>query len=219
MAKNKLQKLNNFVIFKTNEGKINIDVFFTDNTLWLTQKAIAELFDTTKQNISLHLQNIFAEKELDEKVTVKDFLTVQKEGDKKVSRRIDFYNLNAIIAVGYRINSKRATKFRIWATKILHEFIVKGFAMDDERLKQIKHFGKDYFEEILERIRDIRTSERRFYQRITDIYALSADYDKNAKITQQFLHPCKTSYTGQLLDKPLPKTFIKMLTQKKRLWD
>ena len=150
MAKNELQKINNFVIFKTDEGKINIDVFFENDTLWLTQKVIAELFGTTKQNISLHLQNIFKENELEQKATIKDFLTVQKEGDRDVSRKVEFYNLDAIIAVGYRVNSERATKFRIWATKILQEFIIKGFSMDDERLKQMKHFGKDYFIGFLE---------------------------------------------------------------------
>lgn len=177
------QKINNFVIFKTNEGKVNIDVFFANDTLWLTQKVMAELFDTTKQNVSLHLKNIFSEEELIEKSVVKDFLTTAADGKKYP---VKFYGLDAIIAVGYRINSKRATKFRIWATKILREFIVKGFVMDDERLKQIQHFGKDYFEELLDRIREIRASERRFYQKITDIYSLSADYDKEAEITKDF---------------------------------
>ncbi len=181
--KNDLQKIKNFVIFKTNEGKVNIDVFFFKDTLWLTQKVMAELFGTTKQNISLHLKNIFAEEELTENSVVKDFLTTASD-DKIYQTK--FYSLDAIIAVGYRVNSKRATKFRIWATKVLQEFIVKGFAMDDERLKQIKHFGKDYFEELLERIREIRASERRFYQKITDIYALSADYDKNSEDTKMF---------------------------------
>ncbi len=181
--KNNLQKIKNFVIFKTNEGKVNIDVFFFKDTLWLTQKVMAELFGTTKQNISLHLKNIFAEEELTENSVVKDFLTTASD-DKIYQTK--FYSLDAIIAVGYRVNSKRATKFRIWATKVLQEFIVKGFAMDDERLKQIKHFGKDYFEELLERIREIRASERRFYQKITDIYALSADYDKNSEDTKMF---------------------------------
>ncbi len=184
--KNDLQKIKNFVIFKTNEGKVNIDVFFFEDTLWLTQKVMAELFGTTKQNISLHLKNIFIEEELNKKATVKKYLTVQMEGNREVSREKEFYSLDAIIAVGYRVNSKRATKFRIWATKVLQEFIVKGFVMDDERLKQVKHFGKDYFEELLERIREIRASERRFYQKITDIYALSADYDKNSEDTKMF---------------------------------
>lgn len=180
---NDLQKIKNFVIFKTDDGKVNIDVFFFKDTLWLTQKVMAELFGTTKQNISLHLKNIFAEEELVEDSVVKDFLTTAS--DNKIYQT-KFYSLDAIIAVGYRVNSKRATKFRIWATKILQEFIVKGFVIDDERLKQVKHFGKDYFEELLERIREIRASERRFYQKITDIYALSADYDKDAEDTKMF---------------------------------
>jgi len=180
---NQLEKISNFVIFKTDEGKVNIDVFFAHNTLWLTQKIMAELFDTTKQNISLHLQNIFNEGELDGNSVVKDFLTTASDGKNYQTK---FYSLDTIIAVGYRINSKRATKFRIWATKVLQEYIIKGFAMDDERLKQIRHFGKDYFKELLERIREIRASERRFYQKISDIYALSADYDKTDETTRDF---------------------------------
>ncbi len=186
MKKNELQKLNNFVIFQTDEGKINIDVFFAHNTLWLTQKGISELFDTTSQNISLHLGNIFKEGELIQKATCKEFLQVQTEGNRQVSRQQKFYSLDAIIAVGYRINSYRATKFRIWATQVLQEFIIKGFTLDDDRLKQMKHFGNDYFEDLLERIREIRASERRFYQKITDIYALSADYDKDDALTKEF---------------------------------
>jgi len=183
---NQLQKFSNFVIFQTTTGKVNIDVFFQNETLWLTQKNIAELFETTPQNITLHLKNIFAENELDEEATCKDFLQVQKEGEREVKRNTKYYNLKAITAVGYRVNSHRATEFRKWATKILHEYIIKGFAMDDERLKQIKHFGQDYFDEMLERVREIRLSERRFYQKITDIYALSADYDKISQTTKDF---------------------------------
>lgn len=178
-----LQKLSNFVIFQTEEGKVNIDVFFAYETLWLTQKVMAELFDTTKQNVSLHVKNIFDEGELDEKSVVKEFLTTATDGK---SYKTLFYSLDVIIAVGYRINSNRATKFRIWATDVLHNFILKGFVLDDERLKQIRHFGQDYFDELLERIREIRASERRFYQKITDIYALSADYDKDAETTKEF---------------------------------
>jgi len=180
---NELQKLSNFVIFQTEEGKVNIDVFFADETLWLTQKVMAELFDTTKQNISLHLKNIFNEGELEENSVVKEFLTTATDGK---SYKTLFYSLDVIIAVGYRINSSRATKFRIWATDVLHNFILKGFVLDDERLKQVRHFGQDYFDELLERIREIRASERRFYQKITDIYALSADYDKDSKTTKEF---------------------------------
>ena len=178
-----LEKFENFVIFQTEKGKVNVDVFFAFDTLWLTQKMIAKLFNTTKQNISLHLKNIFKEKELNENSVVKNFLTTANDG--KVYKT-KFYSLDAIIAVGYRVNSNRATKFRIWATGILRNFIIKGFVLDDDRLKQIKHFGKDYFEELLERIREIRSSERRFYQKITDIYALSTDYDKDSNLTKEF---------------------------------
>ena len=178
------EKFSNFVIFQTETAKVNIDVFFQDETLWLTQKSMAELFETTPQNITLHLKNIYKENELDESATCKDFLQVQNEGNRQVQRKKKHYNLRAITAVGYRVNSHRATEFRKWAIEVLHEYIIKGFTMDDERLKQIQHFGIDYFEEQLERIREIRVSERRFYQKITDIYALSADYDKNDPLTQ-----------------------------------
>ena len=183
---NSLQHLPNFVIFNIGNAKVNIDVFFQDETLWLTQKQLSELFETTPQNITLHLKNIYSESELDEDATCKDYLHVQVEGNREVKRNRKYYNLKAITAVGYRVNSHRAREFRKWATEILHEYIIKGFAMDDERLKKIHHFGVDYFEEQLERIREIRLSERRFYQKITDIYTLSADYDKNDVITQQF---------------------------------
>ena len=178
-----LEKFNNFVIFKTAEGKVNIDVFFKDDDLWLTQKKMAELFGTTKQNISLHLKNIFIDNELEETLVVKDFLTTAKDGK---NYRTNFYNLDAIIAVGYRISSYKATQFRIWATKILKQYTLKGFAIDDDRLKQMKHFGKDYFDQLLAQIREIRSSERRVYQKITDIFSLSADYDKNSPATKDF---------------------------------
>ncbi len=180
------QQLPNFVIFKINNAKVNIDVLVKDETLWLTQKQLSSLFETTPQNITLHLKNIYKEQELYENATCKDFLQVQKEGSREVKRNRKYYNLRAIVAVGYRVNSHRATEFRKWTTEILHEYIVKGFAMDDERLKAIHHFGVDYFEEQLDRIREIRLSERRFYQKITDIYALSADYDKNDEMKKQF---------------------------------
>lgn len=176
----------NFVIFKIESAKVNIDVLFKEETLWLTQKKMAELFETTPQNITLHLKNIYKEEELYENATCKEFLQVQKEGNREVKRQSKYYNLKAITSVGFRVNSHRATEFRKWAVNILEEYIIKGFAMDDERLKSIHHFGIDYFEEQLERIREIRLSERRFYQKITDIYALSADYDKNDEITKQF---------------------------------
>lgn len=184
-----LQLLNNFVIFQTEKGKVNIDVYFQDETLWLTQKLIAELFEKGRSTITEHLKNIFADGELDEKVVCRDFRHTTQHGaikGKEQEKDVRYYNLRAITAIGYRVNSHRAIEFRKWATEILHEYIIKGFAMDDERLKQIKHFGIDYFEEMLERIREIRLSERRLYQKITDIYALSADYDNRADITKHF---------------------------------
>jgi hypothetical protein len=178
-----LEKFSNFVIFKTATGKVNIDVFFQDETLWLTQKKMAELFEKGRSTITEHLKNIFLENELEEESVCRDFRHTA-EDDKSYNTK--YYNLKAITAVGYRVNSHRATEFRKWATKILHEYIIKGFVMDDERLKQTEHFGQDYFDEMLERIREIRLSERRFYQKITDIYALSADYDKNDETTKAF---------------------------------
>jgi len=179
-GKQALEKFSNFVIFQTDTGKVNIDVFFQNETLWLTQKSLAELFEVKVPAISKHLKNIFETLELTEESVV-SILETTAHDDKKYKTK--YYNLKAITAVGYRVNSHRAIEFRKWATAILHEYIIKGFAMDDERLKQIKHFGQDYFDEMLERIREIRLSERRFYQKITDIYALSADYDAQASIT------------------------------------
>jgi len=184
-----LQKFDNFVIFQTENGKVNIDVFFQDETLWLTQKRIAELFEKGRSTITEHLKKIFADGELDEKEVCRDFRHTTQHGaiaGKSQTKEVRYYNLRAITAIGYRVNSHRAIEFRKWATEILHEYIIKGFAMDDERLKQIRHFGIDYFEEMLERIREIRLSERRLYQKITDIYALSADYDNKSDITKQF---------------------------------
>ncbi|MCZ7400773.1 MAG: virulence RhuM family protein [Candidatus Methanoperedens sp.] len=166
---------------------MNVEVFLKDETVWLTQKAMAGLFGVKVPAISKHLANIYETGELREEPTISILETVQKEGDREVLRKMEFYNLDAIIAVGYRVNSYQATQFRIWATKLLKEYIIKGFVLNDERLKQGNQvFGKDYFDELLERIREIRASERRFYQKITDIYALSADYDKNAPITKEF---------------------------------
>lgn len=184
-----LQRIPNFVIFQTPTGKVNIEVFFQNDTLWLSQKKMAELFEVNVPAISKHLKNIFESGELDEKVVVSILEIPTEHGaisDKTQIQKVKYYNLKVITAVGYRINSHRAMEFRKWATDILHEYIIKGFVMDDERLKQMKHFGQDYFDEMLERIREIRLSERRFYQKITDIYALSADYDPTEQITKDF---------------------------------
>lgn len=181
-----LQIIPNFVIFQTSTGKVNIEVFFKDETLWLSQKKMSELFEVNVPAISKHLENIYTDGELQKKATVSILEIVQEEGGRQVKRKVEFYNLHAILSVGYRVNSGRAIEFRKWANEVLEEYIIKGFAMDDERLKQMKHFGKDYFDELLERIREIRMSERRLYQKITDIYALSADYDNQSNITKHF---------------------------------
>jgi len=176
-----------FLLYKTSNNKIKVDVLIKNETLWLNQKQIAELFAVNVPAIAKHIKNILDDGELHE-ATISKMEIVQKEGSREVKRNIDFYNLDMIIAVGYRVNSKQATHFRIWATNVLKEYIIKGFAMDDERLKNPNNpFGKDYFEEQLARIRDIRSSERRFYQKITDIYAqCSADYDARSELTQNF---------------------------------
>ena len=177
-----------FLLYKVEQEDVIVKAFIQNETLWLTQKSMAELFGVNKSTISRHLKNIYEEKELVEHSTVAFFATVQNEGEREITRNIAFYNLDAIISVGYRVNSMRATHFRIWATNILKEYIQKGFVLDDERLKQGKKaFGKDYFRELLERVRSIRSSERRIYQQITDIFAeCSIDYDKEADITKKF---------------------------------
>lgn len=172
------------VLYQTDNGNINVSVFYYDETFWLTQKAMGDLFDTSKQSISYHLNNIFSDGELNKNSVVKEFLTTAADGK---NYRTQFYNLDAIIAVGYRINSIKATKFRQWATASLKEYMIKGFILNDEMLKNGKPFGKDYFDELLERIKEIRASERRFYQKITDIYAqCSYDYDSSSPITHTF---------------------------------
>ena len=171
----------NFLMYTGSDGKVNVEVCIQNETVWLTQKALADLFGKNRSVITKHLRSIFDTGELDEKSNV------QKMHIAGSDKPVGYYNLDAIIAVGYRVNSYQATQFRIWATGVLKEYIIKGFAMDDQRLKQGKTvFGKDYFDELLERIREIRASERRFYQKITDIYALSADYDKHAPVTKEF---------------------------------
>lgn len=175
---------NSGIIFYEGEDKnLRIKAFIKGETVWLNQTQLAELFHTTKQLISYHLKNIFDEKELAKDATVKEFLTVQNEGEREVSRNIEFYNLDVIISLGYRINSKIATAFRQWATLRLKEYIIKGFTLDDERLKQN---GGRYFKELLQRVRDIRSSERNLWQQVTDIYATSIDYDKNSETTKKF---------------------------------
>lgn len=178
---------NEFVMYTTPDGKVKIQTLLHDENIWLPQKRIAELFGVERSVITKHLQNIYEEGELDKNSTCANFAQVQKEGSREVKRDVEFYNLDAIISVGYRVNSSRATQFRIWATARLKEYIIKGFTMDDERLANGQHFGKDYFKELLERIRSIRASERRIYQQITDIFAeCSTDYNPKSQTTQDF---------------------------------
>lgn len=174
------------LLFNTEDAEVSVAVTFKEGTFWLSQKTMSELFQVNVPAITKHLKNIYATGELNEKATVSKMEIVQKEGKRDVVRLVDFYRLEAVLAVGYRVNSAQATQFRKWATQTLNEFIIKGFIMDDERLKQGKHFGQDYFDELLERIREIRASERRFYQKITDLYALSTDYDKDSHQTKIF---------------------------------
>lgn len=174
-----------FLVYRDEQGNARIDVRFDGETVWLTQAQLVELFDSSKANISEHIANVIEEGELDPEATVRDFRTVRREGSRDVRRSLTHYNLDMIISVGYRVRSKTATAFRIWATQRLREYIVKGFVLDDERLKN-PDLPFDYFDELLARIQDIRTSERRFYQKITDVYATSADYDADTEITRTF---------------------------------
>ena len=177
-----------FLIYQSAEEDVTVNAAIQDESIWLTQRAMGELFGVESHTINYHLKEIYKTKELEEEATTRKIRVVQQEGKRNVERELQFYNLDAIISVGYRVNSRRATQFRIWATSVLKEYMIKGFAMDDERLKQGKTvFGKDYFRELLERVRSIRASERRIWQQITDIFAeCSIDYDKNAQVTHDF---------------------------------
>lgn len=206
MSKELTPKEGDIIFYTAPNGAVHIEVFFQDETFWLSQKKMAELFGVEVHTINYHLKEIFNSKELDEKATIRKIRIVQKEGSRNVTRDVDFYNLDAIIAVGYRVNSYQATQFRIWATKTLREFIIKGFVLDDERLKQGKRFGKDYFDELLERIREIRASERRFYQKITDIYAqCSIDYNPKAEITLLFYKTVQNKLHWAITGKTAPE--------------
>jgi len=178
------EKTGDLLFYQTEDGLTRVEVRFEGETVWLNQAQMVELFQTTKQNISLHIKNIFDENELQPEATVKDYLTVQTEGKREVQRAIEHYNLDMIISVGYRVKSHRGTQFRIWATQRLREYLIKGFTMDDERLKQAG--GGDYFDELLARIRDIRSSEKVFWKKVLDIYATSIDYDPSVETSQQF---------------------------------
>lgn len=193
-----------FIIYKNEDGSVNVDVILKDETIWITQKGMAELFECSSDNIGLHLKNIYADEELFKESTTEVFSVVRKEGLRNVKRNLEFYNLDAIIAVGYRVNSKKATQFRIWATQVLKEYMIKGFAIDKEKMKNGPKFGKDYFDELLETIKEIRLSERRQYQKITDIFeSTSVDYNAQSeeaytffKIVQNKLHYAITGKTA-----------------------
>jgi hypothetical protein len=178
-----MNKENKLILYKDEEGKVSVNTRFADEDVWLTQEQLATIYQTTQENVSMHITNIYTDNELDKEGTYKKFLLVRQEGKRQVRRNIDHYNLDVIIALGYRVQSPIAVRFRRWATQRLHEYIQKGFTMDDERLKQ---GGNRYFRELLQRIRDIRSSERNFYQQVTDIYATSTDYDPRAKMTKLF---------------------------------
>ena len=182
---NKIIKENEkMIIYTSDDGQVKIEVKLEDENVWLTQNAMAELFETTKQNISLHIKNIFEERELDSNSTVKDSLTVQKEGNREVERNVKYYNLDVIISVGYRVKSIRGTQFRIWANKLIKEYLIKGYNLNTDRMKN--NGGGVYFEELLEKIRDIRSSEKVFWRKILDIYATSIDYDAKNELTKEF---------------------------------
>jgi len=195
-------ELTDFLLYTAPEGDIKVEVILNNESVWLTQKSIANLFGVNVPAISKHLNNIFETGELEKDATISILETVQKEGNREVKRNLEFYNLDAIISVGYRVNSRQATQFRIWATKTLKEYIIKGFIMDDDRLKNGRYFGKDYFKELLERVRSIRASERRIYQQITDIFQeCSIDYDSKSDITKIFYATVQNKFhfaiTGQ----------------------
>ncbi len=200
---NDMNKQIHYVLYHSDESDVAVNAVLQNDSIWVTQKAMADLFAVNTPAISKHLKNIYEEGELSEESTVSKMEIVQIEGSRQVKRNVDFYNLDAIISVGYRVNSRQATKFRIWATGVLKEYMIKGFAMDDERLKQGEAvFGKDYFRELLERVRSIRASERRIWQQITDIFAeCSIDYDKHAEVTKRFYATVQNKFhyaiTGQ----------------------
>ena len=215
---NKLENMeqNKIVLYQSEDGLVSVDVIFHDETFWLTQRAMSELFTTTTQNITVHLKNIYDDGELNADTTCKEFLQVQQEGGREVRRAVKYYDLDAIIAVGYRVNSKSATQFRRWATTTLKEYIIKGFVLNDDMLKNGKPFGQDYFDELLERIKEIRASERRFYQKITDIYAeCSYDYDPGSNMTNSFFKTVQNKLLFAITGKTAPELIAGRVDSKK----
>ena len=209
-----------FLIYNTPKEDVKVKAVIKDETIWLTQKGMAELFDVGVSTINEHLKNIYESNELDYEATIRNFRIVQTEGSRQVARLIDFYNLDAIISVGYRVNSAKATQFRIWATNVLKEYMIKGFALDDNRLKQgTKLFDKDYFKELLERVRSIRASERRIWQQITDIFAeCSIDYEKNANITKNFYTTIQNKFHYAITSQTAAEIYILMPTTQNKIW-
>ena len=187
------------LLYQSEDGQSRIQVRLENETVWLTQAQMADLFQTTPQNITLHIKSIYKEGELEESATCKEYLQVQEEGKRRVERSLRYYNLPVINAIGYRVRSHRGTQFRRWATERLNEYLVKGFVLDDARLKEGSNIGSDYFDELLERIRDIRSSEKRFYQKIRDIYKLAIDYDPKAEETKLSRTNCTLQFQGKLL--------------------
>ncbi len=210
-------ELKNIIIYSAPTGEVRVDVFVEGETVWLTQKSMGELFGVVKSTISEHLSNIFETNELQRDATVRNFRTVQQEGERTVNRDIEYYNLDAIISVGYRVNSSKATQFRIWATQTLKEYIIKGFVLDDNRLKQGQTlFGKDYFKELLRRVRSIRASERRIYQQVTDIFAeCSIDYDRNSDTTKHFYAMVQNKFHFAITGKTAAEIVFKLSDKKK----
>ena len=214
--KNEKSEKSEIVLYQTGDGNTRLEVRFEGETVWLTQSQMAELFQTTKQNISLHIQNVFSEKELEKGGTVKEYLTVQSEGGRQVKREMEHYNLDVIISVGYRVKSRIGTQFRIWATQRLREYIVKGFVLDAERLKNPAGSGVfDYFEELLERIRDIRASEKRMYLRVREIFALAADYEASDVETQNFFQVIQNKLHFATTGKTAPELIAGRVDHKK----
>lgn len=197
-----------FLLYTAPSGDIKVEVLLSNETIWLTQKRMAALFGVGVPAISKHLENIYDSNELQREATISILETVQQEGSREVKRKLEYYNLDAVISVGYRVNSTQATQFRIWATQLIKEYIIKGFAMDDERLKNGRYFGKDYFRELLERVRSIRASERRIYQQITDIFAeCSIDYDPKSETTQLFYAHVQDKFHFAITGLPQQKLF------------
>ena len=215
----KIPKINSqMVLFKTADNKVSVEVLFDEHSVWLTENQIADLYETSRQNINLHIQNIFKENELDDSSTRKFFLQVQIEGKRQVQREVSHYNLDMIISIGYRVNSLIGTQFRQWATKHLKEFMIKGFVLDDERLKQAKTlFGEDYFRELLDRVRSIRASERRIYQQITDIFTeCSIDYNKDSQVARDFFAMVQNKFHYAITGETAPEIVFRRADRKAR---